>query len=656
MALEPVGISGAIRFGDDFELDARSYQLRHSGRRLKLERIPMELLLLLVEQHGQIVIREQIVERVWGKNVFLDTDNSINAAIRKIRQVLKDDPEQPRFVQTVTGRGYRFIAPVQELGPASVGIETASRPAPSEGSSGAGIGDDRIARAPVDGRRPLLVLLVSAAGVVLIAALAGYFQWFRPRPRPETSGARLMLAVLPFENLTGDAGQDYFSDGLTEEMITRLGNLDPRHLGVIARTSVMHYKNSPQKLDQIGRELGVQYVLEGSIRRDSEKVRITAQLIEAKDQTHLWTRQYDREVSHLLTLEAEIAREIADEIQTTLGERKALDSASQPDLSGQNSPPTYEAYDLYLKGQYFFNKRSIEGFRRAIDYYQQAIAKDPNYARAYAGLADSYALTGGYSTAPQTEFMPKARAAALRAVELDPSLPEAHTALALVVQNYDWDWQTSEKEFRRAIALNPNYATAHHWYAEHLTWLGRFDEALRESENARQLDPLSLIIATDHGATLYFSRQYDRAIAQFLAVREMDPDFPHSTMIVHAYEQKGMFAEILAEIEKNRRSTGDAPWLCSEEAYVYGRTGQADRARLALGKLEEWNRRQPVDAAAFVGPYIALGEKDRAFFWLEKAYAQHSNALTWLKVGPMFDPLRSDPRFQDLMRRVGLTQ
>jgi TolB-like protein/Flp pilus assembly protein TadD len=616
----------------------------------------MELLLLLVEQHGQIVIREQIVERVWGKNVFLDTDNSINAAIRKIRQVLKDNPEQPRFVQTVTGRGYRFIAPVQELGPASVGIETASRPAPSEGSSGAGIGDDRIARAPVDGRRPLLVLLVSAAGVVLIAALAGYFQWFRPRPRPETSGARLMLAVLPFENLTGDAGQDYFSDGLTEEMITRLGNLDPRHLGVIARTSVMHYKNSPQKLDQIGRELGVQYVLEGSIRRDSEKVRITAQLIEAKDQTHLWTRQYDREVSHLLTLEAEIAREIADEIQTTLGERKALDSASQPDLSGQNSPPTYEAYDLYLKGQYFFNKRSIEGFRRAIDYYQQAIAKDPSYARAYAGLADSYALTGGYSTAPQTEFMPKARAAALRAVELDPSLPEAHTALALVVQNYDWDWQTSEKEFRRAIALNPNYATAHHWYAEHLTWLGRFDEALRESENARQLDPLSLIIATDHGATLYFSRQYDRAIAQFLAVREMDPDFPHSTMIVLAYEQKGMFAEILAEIEKNRRSTGDAPWLCSEEAYVYGRTGQADRARRALGKLEEWNRRQPVDAAAFVGPYIALGEKDRAFFWLEKAYAQHSNALTWLKVGPMFDPLRSDPRFQDLMRRVGLTQ
>lgn len=657
MASEPVEISEPIRFGDDFELDARSYQLRHSGRRLKLERIPMELLLLLLERRGQIVTREQIVERVWGKNVFLDTDNSINAAIRKIRQVLKDDPEQPRFVQTVTGRGYRFIAPVQEIEASPGRVEVISPPpALSEVTPSAVIVDDHVAQAPVDERRRLLVLLVPAVCVVLMVALVGYFQWFRSRPRPETSGARLMLAVLPFENLTGDAGQDYFSDGMTEEMITRLGNLDPQHLGVIARTSVMHYKNSPEKLDQIGRELGVQYVLEGSIRRDSEKVRITAQLIEAKDQTHLWARQYDREVSHLLTLEAEIAREIADEIQTTLGDRKAASSLSEPSLPSQNSPQTYEAYDLYLKGQYFFNKRSIEGFRRAIDYYQQAIAKDPNFARAYAGLADSYALIGGYSATPQTEFMPRARAAALRAVDLDPSLPEAHTALALVVQNYDWDWQTSEKEFRRAIALNPNYATAHHWYAEHLMWLGRFDEAFRESENARQLDPLSLIIAADRGAMLYYSRQYDRAIAQFLAVREMDPDFPHSAMIMHAYDQKGMFAEVLAETEKARKGNGDAPWFLSEEAYAYGRMDQAARAREDLAKLEEWNRRQPLDAAAFIGPYIALGDKDQAFFWLEKAYAQHSNAMTWLKVGPIFDPLRSDPRFQDFLRRVGLAQ
>lgn len=653
VASEPVGVSEPFRFGDDFELDVRSYQLRHSGRRLKLERIPMELLFLLIERRGQIVTREQIVERVWGKGVFLDTDNSINAAIRKIRQVLKDDPEEPRFVQTVTGRGYRFIAPVQEPGAPAGRAEVISRlSAPSEGASGTEIIHDRVPRAPGYRVRPLLLVVVVC--VVLIAVLGGYFRWFRSRPQPETSSARLMLAVLPFENLTGDAGQDYFSDGLTEEMITRLGNLDPQHLGVIARTSVMHYKNSPEKLDQIGRELGVQYVLEGSLRRDSEKVRITAQLIEAKDQTHLWARQYDREVSHLLTLEAEIAREIADEIQTTLGDRKGVTRPGQPSLPAQTSPQNYEAYDLYLKGQYFFNKRSVEGFRRAIDYFQQAIVKDPSYARAYAGLADSYALIGGYSAAPQTDFMPKARAAAVRAVELDDSLPEAHTALALVVQNYDWDWQTAEKEFRRAIDLDPNYATAHHWYAEHLSWQGRFDEAFRESENARQLDPLSLIIATDNGAILYYSRQYDRAMAQFRAVREMDPEFLHSNMIVHVYEQKGMFAEVLAEIEKSRRSNGDAPWTWSEEAYVYGRLGQPANARAALAKLAEWNRRHPVDAAAFVAPYIALGDKDRAFFWLEKAYAQHSNAMTWLKVNPMYDPLRGDPRYQNLLGRVGL--
>jgi TolB-like protein/DNA-binding winged helix-turn-helix (wHTH) protein len=649
VATQPLGIPEPLRFGDDFELDACTYQLRRSGRRLKLERIPTELLLLLIEQRGQIVTRGQIVERIWGTGVFLDTDNSINAAIRKIRHVLKDDPEQPRFVQTVTGRGYRFIAPVRQAGVAQARLNVVSLPAaPADSAVSAGALPDRV----VSSYRVRPLVFAVALCAVLIVALGSYLQWSRSRVHPQPAGGRLMLAVLPFQNLTGDPGQDYFSDGLTEEMITRLGNLDPQHLGVIARTSVMHYKNSSEKLDQIGRELGVQYVLEGSIRRDAEKVRITAQLIQAKDQTHLWSRQYDRELSHLLSLEAEIARETADEIQTTLGGGRSTDEASQPSLSPQN----YEAYDLYLKGQYFFNQRTVAGFRRAIDYFQQATVKDPNYARAYAGLADSYALIGGYSMAPQTEFMPKARAAALRAVELDPSLPEAHTALALTVQNYDWDWQTAEKEFRRAIELDPNYATAHHWYAEHLMWRGRFEEAFRESERARQLDPLSLIIAADYGAILHFSGQYDRAIAQLRTVREMDPDYPHSGMIMRPYERKEMFAEILAETEKARKTTGDAPWICSEEAYVYGRTGQVPQARLALARLEKWNRRRPVDPAAFVSPYVALGDRDQAFLWLDKAYAQHSNAMTWLKVDPVYDPLRNDPRFQDLLRRVGLAQ
>ncbi len=300
-----------------------------------------------------------------------------------------------------------------------------------------------------------------------------------------------MLAVLPFENLTGDAGQDYFSDGLTEEMIAQLGRLDPEHLGVIARTSVMHYKHSQEQLDQIGRELGVQYVLEGSVRRDSDKVRISAQLIQTKDQTHVWARQYDRELSNLLLLQGEIAQEIAGGIQLTLGDsHKRISSAHQPSLS----PEAYEAYDLYLKGRYYWNKRTTQGFQQAIAYFQQAIAKDTNYARAYAGLADSYALLSGYSLAPQNELMPKARAAAQRAVELDDRLAEAHTSLASALEG-EYKWDRAEREFKRAIELNPNYANAHHWYGILLWKVGKLDKSLREASKAQLLDPLSSQIA-----------------------------------------------------------------------------------------------------------------------------------------------------------------
>jgi tetratricopeptide (TPR) repeat protein len=400
------------------------------------------------------------------------------------------------------------------------------------------------------------------------------------------------------------------------ERITQMGRIDAQRMGVIGRTSAMHYKHSSEALDQIGRELGVQYVLEGSVRRESGRVRITAQLIQVKDQTHLWAQEYDRELKDLLVLQGEIAQKISAEIEVALGNDKPV-PPPQADLSAQN----YEAYDLYLKGQYFWNKRTTEGFQRAIDYFQQAIAKDPNYGRACAGLADSYALIGGYSGAPQIEFMPKARDAALRAIELGASLPEAHTALALVVQNYNWDWQTAEKEYRRAIELDPNYATAHHWHAEHLAFRGRFEEALLESERARKLDPLSLIIAADKGVILFYSRQYDLALAQFRAVREMDPSFSRSGVIRQVYAQKGMFAEILAEGDQGQRRLGDTPWVWADRAYVYGRSGQQAKARLALEKLEALNREHPIDPAMFVESYIGMDNKDQAFIWLERAYA-----------------------------------
>ncbi|HYL10677.1 MAG TPA: winged helix-turn-helix domain-containing protein [Candidatus Acidoferrales bacterium] len=619
--------TGFLRFGV-FEANLPARELRKHGIRLKLRGQPFEILALLLEKPGEIVTREEMQKRLWPADTYVDFEHSVNTAMKKLRAVLGDSPENSRYIETVPRVGYRFIAPVTELQGETGNAEARVLPRPTTDWA----------------RWPFYVL---TAALLVAGTLYVVHRWWPLRQQPQ---GRALLAVLPFQNLSGDPEQDYFSDGLTEEMIAQLGRLNPDRLGVIARTSVMHYKHSQEQLEQIGRELGVQYVLEGSVRRDSDKVRVTAQLIQMKDQTHLWGRQYDREVSSLLALQGEIAQEIADEIQLTLGDRRRMAADAKPAAS----PSSYEAYDLYLKGQYFWNKRTVQGFQQAIEHFQQAITKDANYARAYAGLADSYALIGGYSSLPQTEFMPKARAAALRALEIDENLPEAHTALALIVQNYDWDWQTSEKEFRRAIELDPNYATAHHWYAEHLAWRGRFDEAFRESERARQLDPLSLIIATDNGAILYYSRQYDRAIGKFSTVLDMDPNFPRAGLILEAYIQKGMFVEAGTFYEKHKPSDVDAPWYWSSLAYLNGRSGRSAQARRALETLLQLNRRRQVDAKLLIAAYIGVGNKDQALAWLEKAYAQHSNAIPALKVDPMYDPLRSDPRFQDLLRRVGL--
>jgi DNA-binding winged helix-turn-helix (wHTH) protein/Tfp pilus assembly protein PilF len=329
-------------------------------------------------------------------------------------------------------------------------------------------------------------------------------------------------------------------------------------------------------------------------------------------------------------------------------------------LTGSNGQPvsstkSAEARDLYLKGMYFWNKRTVAGFQQAIECFQQATTIDRNYALAYAGLANSYTLLTAYSSASSTLYMPQARAAALRALELDERLAEAHTALALIVQNHDWDWQTSEKEYRRAIELNSDYPTAHHWYAEHLMWMGRFDEALSEGERARQLDPLSLIIATDNGAILYFSRRYDRSIERLHNVLQKDPNFGRAAdLITYAYVEKGMFAQALAEAEIWRRTYGEGPGYWSPLAYIYGRAGQLERARRELEKLEKVSRHEQLDPVIMLWAHLGVGDKEEALADLEKAYSQHFGILTTLKVEPAFDPLRSDPRFQDLLRRVGL--
>jgi TolB-like protein/DNA-binding winged helix-turn-helix (wHTH) protein/Tfp pilus assembly protein PilF len=643
-----------FRFGP-YESRLRTRELYKHGSKLKVRPQPLQVLNLLLSHAGDVVTREELRQQLWSSETFVDFEHSLNTSVKEIRGVLGDSAAEPRFIQTLPKLGYRFIAAVEVIEPRVNSIPS-HVPADAASSDSADIPDFATPSRTPARSAPRRWPAALAISLVLIATLGtgAYVRWRHFRARPQAaSGGRAMVAVLPFENLTGDATQEYFSDGLTEEMIAQLGRTDPQHLGVIARTSVMHYKNTQEPLDQIGRELGVGYVLEGSVRRDANKVRITAQLIQMKDQTHILSRQYDRDLSNLLSLQDEIAQEITGEILLALGERPNRTGhalASSPGIS----PQSYEAYDLYLQGRYFWNKRTSQGFQQAVQCFEQSVAKDPTYARSYAGLADTYALMSAYDVAPPSELIPKARAAALKALELDEQLAEAHVSLALIAQNYDWDWQTSEKEYRRAIALDPNYATAHHWYAEHLALLGRFEEAFLEMQRARQLDPLSLIIQTDNAAILYFSRQYDPAIVQFRAVLEMEPNFPRANMLAYAYVQEGRFADALADVE-NWSRVDNSYWPWAVGAYVYGRAGQPAQARRALEKLQLLNRRQ-IDPFVFVSPYIGLGDKDRALAWLDKAVAGHSPGLTALKVDPIYDPLRNDPRFQEFLRRVGLAQ
>ncbi len=622
-----------LRFGV-FQVNLGARELRKHGVQIRLPGQPFCILSILLEKPGEVVTREEMREKLWTADVFVDFEHSLNSAMKKLRAALGDSPENPRYIETLPRQGYRFIAPVEEIALA----ELAAAIPPTE--------TVEMPTVPALQRRWPLWLGIAALLVVLAA---GIVAWSRARARTPLP-TRLTIAVLPFENLTGDAAQDYLSDGLTEEIIAQLGRMDPEHLGLISRTSVMHYKHGNEEIGQIGRELGVQYLLEGSVRREADRVRVTTQLIQMKDQTRVWSRQYDRELNSLLALQSEIAQETADEIQLTLGRGPKPIAASRklaPDTS-------YAAYDLYLRGRYFWNKRTGEGFRQAADYFQKAIDKDPNYAPAYAGLADTFALMSSWTQVPQNEFMPKARAAALRALQLDDNLAEAHTSLALIAENYDYDWQTAEKEYRRAIELDPQYATAHQWYAECLSFEGRFAEALSESERARQLDPLSLIIATDQGAILYYSRQYDRAIDQFHVVIAMEPNFARAHMVTLPYVEKGMFQEALADTQSWQANDSRA-W--ESQAYIYGRSGDMLKAERALATAK-WNRTRRTDTLdlTVVQAYVAMGKKEEAISVLQAAYRQHSNLVTSLKVDPAFDPLRGDPRFQELLRHIGLGQ
>jgi TolB-like protein/DNA-binding winged helix-turn-helix (wHTH) protein/Tfp pilus assembly protein PilF len=639
--------NSVVRFGT-YEVSLQSGEVRKAGLRIRVQQQPLKLLEILLEHSGEVVTREELRSRVWPNESFGDFDQALNIAIGKLRNALGDSAENPRFIETLPKRGYRFIAEVSVL-------DAGARPKRPESSAGDLPGsqekktepgqklEDAGLAVPSQHRLwPTRSIIVALALIVSLSILS--VSRFRSRA-PAPTGIR-SLAVLPLENLSGDDSQNYFADGMTDELITDLAQISA--LRVISRTSVMVYKGARKPLPQIARELNVDAVIEGTVLRSGDQVRITAQLIEASTDKHLWSQSYEGELRDTLALQNRVANAIADQIRISLTPRE---QAALKNVKAVNP----EAYESYLKGRYFWNKRTADGLKVALAYFTQAIEEDPKYAQAYSGLADTYALLGDWQYAVMTpkEALPKAKAAALKALELDSALGEAHTSLAVCLDGFDWDFDTAEKEFQRAIELNPGYATAHHWYAWHLSHIGRNKEAIAEMRKAEDLDPLSLIIKTELAELLVLAHSYDESIRQSRKTIEMDPNFALAhNQLGQAYFQKQMYEPAIAELEKSVQLSGGSPACIANLARAYAASGRRSEAEMLLSDLKKRSSPSASLASQIAIVYAALGDRDQAMNWLEKGYEERFNPGVLLRPG--LDPLRSDPRFQNLLHRVGL--
>jgi TolB-like protein/DNA-binding winged helix-turn-helix (wHTH) protein/Flp pilus assembly protein TadD len=634
-------VRGRLRFGV-FEADLRAGELRKQGQRVRLQEQPFRVLEMLLEHPGEVVTREEIQQRLWPADTFVDFDHGLNKAINKLREALGDSAESPRFVETVARRGYRFLADLK-----SGDAAPARGPEPSTQSPIAAtdlaLPDSAGKLAPPRSRLFSSGAKLSLLGLLVLAA--SFATWTLLSGRRPATVIR-SLAVLPLESLSNDASQDYFADGMTDELISDLGQISA--LRVISRTSVMAYKHQHKPLPQIARELNVEAVVEGTVLRSGDRVRITAQLIEAAADKHLWSHSYEGEWRDALALQSQVAGAIADQIRISVNpeEQAALSHVKRVEP---------EAYESYLKGRYFWNKRTADSLTVALAYFNQAIDEDPGYAPAHCGLADTYALLADWEYGVMTpkEALPKAKAEAIKALELDSMLGEAHNSLAFCLDVFDWDLDSAGKEFRRAIELNPNYATAHQWYASHLIVSGRTEEAIGEMRIAESLDPLSLIISADLADFLIIAHSYDESIRESRKTIELDPGFALAhNQLGQAYLQKNMLDEAVAELQKGVQLSRGSPTIVANLVRAYVASGKKTEAVKLLGELRKRSTPAHAHASEIAMCYVALGDADEAMSWLERGYDERFNPSALLRPG--FDPLRSNPRFQDLLRRIGL--
>lgn len=622
---------GIFRFAD-FELDSGRYELRRNQQPLKLEKIPMDLLFLLVETRGQLVTREQIIDRIWGKDVFLDTEHGINTAIRKIRQVLKDDPDEPRFIQTVTGKGYRFIAPLDHV--------------PINGNGSGAKGIDAAEASPVDlrgGQRPDgawlgRVAIAIAALLAVVAVLVGFnVAGSRNRLWPQTNRPVIQsLAVIPLENLSGDPKQDYFADGMTDEIITMLAKNSG--LRVVSRTSVMQYKGAHRPLRDIARELGVDGILEGSVERLGNRVHLNAQLIHAGTDTHLWAESYDRDLNDVASLQTDLARTIARQVGQS--------TSTAVDAPKRIHP---EAHDAYLLGRYHW---FASEYSKSLEYFRKAIALQPDYAAAWAGIADCYTASSVEGEIPQREAIAQAEPAARKALAFDDSLAEAHHAMGAVHYFLQWDWGAADGELERSLELNPNSSETHHLRGYLMATLGRTDEALQEERRSIELDPFARPWALS--LALYRAHQFDAAIAESrirtgIAVN----DGVMHNILGDIEWLRGRDAEAIAQWEQELRINGNEK-RAAEMQKVFERGGMRAVLEWRLDRTLNAARRGYSSPLDFAYRYAYLKRKEETLKNLEAAYEERTPFLVHMQNEPVFDFLRSEARFEAIIKKMGL--
>ncbi len=655
-------VPGPIRF-EEFDLDLERYELRRAGHAVKLERIPMELLILLLQSEGKLVRRESINRQLWGENALQDTEHSVNTAVNKLRYILRDNASKPRFIQTVVGQGYRFIANVvvepvaathslqdhhAEVAPAvpikaaeflpqtaPVAVPVSDRlkltdksfpiappisPTPAVAPALAPVpltpSSDELSPEPLTRRKTWLVGLLVAVGLLMVAGFVGLFLRFGPRPsagQPPVITARSFqsIAILPFANLAQNADQDYIVDGMTDQLITDLASSTP--LRVTSRSSVMHFKGSQIPISEIGQALHVDVVLEGSFLHNGKEVRITANLIDVKNDRHLWAQVYEESGDDLLSLQELVTRDIAREVARALGTEAS---------AARLQPVSLKARDAYLRGRFLWNNRTPESVRQSIDYYKQALAADPTYAEAYAALGDAYILMSSYSANGPAIELQKAQQAADHALLLGGGLAEAHTVLAAVRIARDWDWAAGEAEYKQALALNPSYPTARHWYSLHLARLGRMQAAEAEIQRARALDPLSVVIATNAAETAYWARNPAEAMRRIDEVLALSPDFAEAHLVKgKVYVQLKQYEPALAEFKRAKQLAGGHPNIGALQGHALALAGATDQALSIARQMEETSLHSYVSGVDIAEVYCGLG----------RSGGSHGLAQPWLR-------------------------